>query len=393
MLTVKFIENLRTEGQFSDGLGGQGLALRSKVLRRGGLSKRWLQRMTLKWTGERIYIPLGSYPVVSLADARAKALENAMLVATGVDPRRGIRNCPTFGEMTYKAVEIYSETWRNSEGRKKAWLRQMEMYALGVLGDIPVDEITTADVIDVLLPIWTVKHPTAKEVMRSIRRVLDSCVQWGELESNPVTNRILLGLPNVRRKDEHNRYIHHRELGDAMRKIRGSTSAYRLALEFTILTATRVGEMSKARWKDIDMEERIWTIPSHVAKNRNEFRVPLSDEAMNILEMRAIFGTEPDQLVFTGLKGGRITKNSPLDLLVRLGIDAATHGFRATFRTWCAEMGVPDDLAEVALAHTPTKLKASYQHSDLLTRRRPLMDAWGAFVDGRLGDDWRWSEV
>lgn len=163
-------------------------------------------------------------------------------------------------------------------------------------------------------------------------------------------------------------------------------------MDFIIYTACRGIEARKAKWSEVDWESRVWTIPESQMKMGREHRVPLSAGAIRVLEAAFERREEGCDRVFPGTGGCNLMPHESLRVVCRiLGLNGTTHGFRASFATWCAEKGVPQELAEAALAHVPDAVIQAYTRTDYLERRRPLMDAWSDYIDGKLPADWEWS--
>ena len=241
----------------------------------------------------------------------------------------------------------------------------------------------------VLLPIWTEKAETARRVRQRIGTIMKWAVAQGYRDDNPAGDAIAAALPRANGTKRHFRAVHHSEVGDVIRAVRGSQAslASRLAFEFLVLTAARSGEVRGARWSEIDNETAIWTIPGERMKGGREYRVPLSDRALAVLdEARAL--DDGSGLVFPAPAGRKPMSDSTLSKLLReLAIDAVPHGFRSTFRDWCSEAAhAPREVAEACLAHVVKGVEGAYARSDLLDRRRKLMDRWSAYLASDADD-------
>jgi integrase len=255
-----------------------------------------------------------------------------------------------------------------------------------VLGSIPVADVTTGEVIRILQPLWGEKTQSASQLRGRIEAVLDyaKARRWREGE-NAARWRGHLDQLLPKRSKMH-RVKHHaalpwREIGLFMQRLRQNSDLSARCLEFLILTACRSGEVRGACWNEIDLDHAVWTISAERMKARREHRVPLSETAMAVLRAMAQLGTEG--FVFPGLKAASTLSDKTLTraLYAAGGNGATVHGFRSTFRDWCAEAtGYPRELAEAALAHALSdKVEAAYQRGDLLERRRQMMSKWADF--------------
>ena len=392
-LTAVWVKNIRKPGYYIDDRLGLGLALRVREGANGRINKAWVQRCTLN--GERIHLGLGKYPIVSLADARAKALEKAKMVADGLDPRRHRSECITFREASHKAISMFSENWRHQEEKANEWHSSLRRYAESLL-DKPIDKIVRADVAGIITPIWNEKRPLARQLFGRIRRIMSWCVSQGYIESHPVTDAVIEGLPKSGWVTEHHRAIPYGDVSEALasaRVLRTLDPAVRLAFEFVVLTACRIGEVLKAEWDEIDLDETMWTIPKEHAKTKRPHCVPLSTGALSVLKKARGLNGGRSELIFPGKRAGKVIVNARLwEACQKLGIDASPHGFRSTFRDWCGESEVPRELAEAALAHVVSGVEGAYARSDLLDLRVELMQYWSDYIDGTLPEDWDWKE-
>ena len=381
-LTARFAATVTTPGRHGD---GNGLYL---LVKPSG-AKSWVLRTVVR--GRRCDIGLGGYPLVSLAEARTAAFDSRKLARAGGDPLalRRRRDIPTFEEAARTVIEIHKPTWRTGGRSVGQWESSLRQYAFRRLGAKCVDTITTADVMAVLLPIWTEKSETARRVRQRISAVMKWAVAQGYRDDNPAGDAIAAALPRVSDMRRHFRAVHHTEAANTIQVVRGSHAslAARLAFEFLVLTAARSGEVRGALWSEFDMAVAIWTIPRARTKGGREHRVPLSGRALAILdEARAL--DDGSGLVFPAPAGRKQMSNSTLSQLLReLDIDAVPHGFRSTFRDWCSESArAPRDVAEACLAHVVKGVEGAYARSDLLERRRHLMDRWAAYLANDVSD-------
>ncbi|MCY4571271.1 MAG: tyrosine-type recombinase/integrase [Gemmatimonadetes bacterium] len=375
-LSAAFVRTVTRPGRYGDGRGGHGLSLLVKPTVTGRVSRTWAQR--LKINGRPFNMGLGAYPIVTLAEARAKALDNRRAVVQGRDPRGG--GIPTFEQATETVIALHAKNWKNGSS-ERSWRQTLRDFAFPKLGRKRVSEINTGDVLACLAPIWNEKRVTASRVRHRIGAVMKWAVAKGYREDNPAGDAIAAALPRKGARQKHHRALPHSEVGAALKMIRDADAwlGTRLSLEFIVLTATRSGEARLARWDEFDLDTATWTVPEARMKAGREHRVPLSEGALAVLrQARDIAGT--NGLVFPSLRG-LPPQNSPLSKLVRkLEIKSTVHGFRSSFRDWAAETGVERTVAEAALAHTVGGVEGAYFRSDLFERRREVMEAWSDYV-------------
>ena len=380
-LSATFVRTINLPGRYGDGYGGHGLSLLVKPAAHGGVSKSWAQ--AIRPNGRTTSIGLGAYPVVTLAAAREKALDNARAVAGGRDPRRRTRRVPTFGEACETVIAIHAESWKGARNERE-WRATLREYAMPSLAARRVDAIDTADVMAVLVPIWTTKRQTARRVRQRIGAVMKWAVAQGYREDNPAGDVLSAALPNNRVAATHQRALPHAEVGAALARVRtsGGYPGTVLSFEFLVLTAARSGEVRSARWTEIDRAGAVWTVPGERMKAGREHRVPLSPRALEVLDEAAGRLAGSGDLVFPSLTG-RVANHSLMAVLLReLAIGAVPHGFRSSFRDWAAECtDAPREVCELALAHVNSdRVEAAYRRSDLFDRRRILMNDWAVYV-------------
>ena len=379
-LSATFINTVNVPGRYGDGRGGHGLSLLVKPASTGGFSKSWAQRIRLD--GRPANVGLGSYPVVTLARARQKALANARAVSEGRDPRERLSRAPTFERAIETVIAIHAENWKDSGKSAAQWRASLRDYAVPKLGSKRVDRITTADVMAVLLPIWSTKRETATRVRQRIGAICKWAVAQGYREDNPAGDAISAALPKNKVRRQHQRALPYAEVGDALIRVRASR-AHRstlLAFEFLVLTACRSGDVRGARWQEVDAAAGIWTVPAERMKAKLEHRVPLSREALRVLDQASELA-DKSGLVFPSPTGRELSDSTLSKLVRELGIGAVPHGFRSSFRDWAAECtDAPREVCELALAHVNNdRVEAAYRRSDLFERRRDL-------TNGRMGD-------
>ncbi len=313
---------------------GNGLFLYVKPER----TRSWIQRLVIR--GRRRELGLGAVSLVSLAEARDVALANRELARSGGDPladKRRVQGVPTFAEAARRVVEKKQGGWRGKYHAHN-WLRSLERYAFPRIGKRPVSEVNSADVLEILVPIWHVKAETARAVRQRLRTVLEWAVAMEWRSDNPC-DRIGPVLGPQGDIVRHMRALPHGEVAAAIETVRTSDSAapaVRLAFEFFVLTAGRSAEVRLAAWDEMDEAGRVWTLSAERMKAKREHRVPLCGRAVEILDAaRPLDGG--DGFVFP-MRSGRPIAASTLPKMLRLhGIPAVAHGFRSSFRDWAAE--------------------------------------------------------
>ena len=385
-LSVAFVRTVNEVGTYSDRNG-----LNLRVEKTG--TKRWSQHVTIN--GARRILGLSSYPAVSLADARKAAWANATMISEGRDPVAERREekaarqrppTPTFAEAAATVIEMRQPTWSNSKHAAQ-WSSTLETYAFPKIGSKLVINITTADIIAVLTPIWTRKPETASRVRQRMETVLDWAVAQGYRNDNPANRSITKVLPKMPRTKQHHPALHYSAVPQALEKVRQSTAdtVTKLAFEFLLLTAARSGEVRRASWDEIDWVERKWTVPAERMKARREHQVPLSNRSIEVLRQAEELADVSSDLVFPGLRGKPLSDMVFTAMLRRLDILAVAHGFRSSFKDWCMECtDVRWEVGETALAHNlGNSTEQAYVRTDLFELRRSLMEAWAAHLAGR----------
>ena len=382
-LNAAFVRTVSRPGVYGD---QHGLRLRVyKSRKRQSISKQWIWRGTVN--GTRRDIGLGGFPYVTLAEARQTAFEYRKVARAGGDPVTLKRrpDVPTFAQAAETVIGIHREGWKDGGKSEMQWRASLRDYAMLKLGRKSVDEITTADVMAVLIPHWHTKTETMRRVRQRIGAVMKWAVAQGHRGDNPAGDAIAAALPKGGSVRQHQRALPFREVGAALARVRTS-DAYRpavLAFEFLVLTACRSGEVRFATWDEIDFASATWTIPARRMKAQREHRVPLSARALEILhEARAL--ADGSGLVFPSQRARAIHGGTVSRLIRELGIDAVPHGFRSSFRDWAAECtDMPREVCELALAHVNSdRVEAAYRRTDLFDRRRALMEQWSEFVVG-----------
>ena len=375
MLTARFVNTVSDPGRYGDGRGGHGLILNVHRTLDGRVSKSWIQRVRI---GARVtHLGLGSFPVVTLAEARKAALANRRTAAKGIDPRTG--GVPTFAAALDAVLVIQAGVWRDGGKSENQWRASLRDYA-GALMRKPVDAIGPGDVLGVLTPIWNEKRETAKRVRQRIGAVMRWSVAEGHRTDNPV-DAIGAALPKTGCNKAHHRALPYGAVAGALATVRAS-AAYpttKLAFECLVLTAARSGEVRGMRWDEVDGDT--WTVPAERMKTGREHRVPLSGPTLAVLREARQYA-DGSGLVFPSARGKVMHGMALSRLLTYLDVGAVPHGFRSSFRDWAAERtSTPHAVMEAALAHVvKNQAEAAYARSDLLDKRRVLMDAWARYV-------------
>ncbi len=385
-LSARFVTTIEQPGRYGDGRGSGGLSLLVKHTARGHLAKSWAQRISID--SRQRNLGLGSWPHVSLAEAREKCALNLAARRRGELVTGRKRTVPTFEEAVEKVIAMHRAGWKDGSKSEKDWRATLRDYAVPKLGGRPVNRINTADVMAVLLPIWNEKRVTARRVRQRISTVMRWAVAQGYREDNPAGEAIGAALPKNGVRPQHLAALPYAEVAGALAQVRGS-GAYRatvLAFEFLVLTACRSGEVRGARWKEMDLAGREWRIPAKRMKTGREHRVPLSEGALAVLpEAQAL--ADGSGVVFPSARGRPLSGFAIVKLVRDLGIGAVPHGFRSSFRDWAAECtDAPREVCELALAHVNSdRVEAAYRRTDLFERRRTLMEQWAAFLAGTGG--------
>lgn len=380
-LTALQIKNAKP-GRYAD---GKGLYLLVKPTG----TKSWILRVQAD--GRRRDFGLGPVDLVNLSEARAKALEGRKMVFNGLDPskewRRKVEVTPTFEAAARQFLEKIKGGWKN-EKHAAQWIVSLERFAFPALGAKPIDKIDAPDIQAALLPIWLTVPETARRVRQRIAGVLDYAHGQGWRSTEAPMRAVAKGLPKQPKNGGHFAAMPYPELPAYMRELRKQAcSVGRLALEFTILTAARSGETRGATWAEVDLEKKLWTVPAGRMKMGETHTVPLSDDAIDVLERaKALSAGKKGALIFPGTKGQPLSDMTMGKALKQTGGAGYTvHGFRSAFREWVAETlpQVPGAVAEAALAHAVSnKVEAAYRRTKFLDQRRELMATWAEFLGG-----------
>lgn len=377
-LTAASVRSLEKAGMYADG-NGLYLKVDSKD------TKRWIQRIVIN--GKRRDIGLGSVALVSLAEAREAALGNRKAARAGEDPlaaKRLAQAILTFKEAAEAVHALNKPTWRN-EKHGDQWINTLDKFAFPFIGNKRVSTITSADILHVLSPIWNSHPETARRVKQRIGTVLRWAIAKGWRNDNPA-DAVAQGLSkHDRSKVQHRKALPYGKVAEAIEMVRASEAGMvtKLAFEFLVLTATRSVETREARWSEIDLEKKVWTIPASRMKAKKEHRIPLTDRCLTILQEAKPLKRVKSDLIFPGTREDRPLSDMTLSKLMKeLLIPAVPHGFRSSFRDWAGEAtSHPREVIEFALAHViKDKAEAAYARSDLFEKRRLLMTDWANYI-------------
>jgi integrase len=369
-----------------------------------GVNRSWIYRYTIGSKSRTL--GLGSWPTINLAAARDAAAVQRAIRASGRDPlteKREARadllakiaadNAPkpvrmTFGAAAAAYIDTHKAAWKSPKSLA-AWQGTLRTHAAN-LAPTDVANITTADVLEAVAPLWLTKTTTAKNLRSRIELVLDWAMAKGfrrEGDNPAAFKRLTHLLPDASKvaKVEHHAALHYTEIASFMADVAAVDSIQAKALRFCILTATRTDETRSARWREIDLETRVWTIPDNRMKAGEEHTIPLSDAAMEILTSLWTEHTEPGDCVFAQPHGLPFCESAMLLLAKKLRPDTklTVHGFRSCMRDWCGdETDTPREIAEAALAHKISGVEGAYRRGTALQKRHTLMEAWASHCVG-----------
>ena len=364
---------------------GQGLNLRVDP----SGARRWVQRLVIR--GRPRTLGLGSYALVSLAEAREAALVNRKLARAGGDPlgeKHREQGMPTVEAAAGRVLAQQRAGWRNAKHAAQ-WAATLRTYVYPHLGAMPVSDVTTADVLQILTPIWHDKPETARRVRQRLAAIFKWCVAMGYRPDNPAGDALGQALGRQGDVVTHMRALPYGEVAEAIQRVQASkaSASVKWAFEFLVLTAARSGEVRLATWHEVDLDAATWTIPASRMKAKRDHRVPLCERALEILHEARQQVSESGTLIFPSQRGKPLSDMTLSKLVREQGIDAVPHGFRSSFRDWAAEQtSARHDVIEACLAHTVRDATvAAYARSDLFARRRRLMNDWAGYLNGQCG--------
>ena len=394
MLTHERVETTTKPGTYSD---GEGLTLRVSKSGR----KHWVLRVTIDGTQRNI--GLGPYPAVGLAEARIRAKKNQGAIRQGRDPvkeRRAMEQArsqtlvPTFREASETVIEFMAPAWRTTDSAKQ-WQNSLSNHVFPMLGDKPVNEITSVDVVNVLTPIWLEKEETSRRVLQRMERIFEHSIMQGWREDNPAGRHIKNSLPKQGHHRERHKIPPYEDIPDVFAAVRNSPTdePTKLALQFMVLCAARSREVCSAEWNEIDLDNQVWDMPAVKTKARRNRRIPLSDQAVEILiEARPI--TNGEGLVFPSTRSVRQGDPKRLSdpafntLWRRMQLPGVPHGLRSSFVNWAmTEQHQPLTITKDLLDHimgrvTSSVIERSFAFKDAgdIESERRLLQNWGHFV-------------
>jgi integrase len=411
-LSAKEVNAIKTAGWHAVG-GVAGLLLQVRDSGKSGLQTRsWILRT--KIGSKRQPIGLGSYPQKSLAEARESAKQTLATISQGINPithKKELKSALLAAEgrsKTFKqCAEAYITSHKSeykSEKHRKQWATTIETYAYPTIGNMLVADITMRKVLDVLLQkvkdqngkelgtLWEVRTVTAARLQGRIKTVLDyAIVNEYRSGTNPAlwAGYLDTQLPSPNKKEvKHQPAVPYQQIGIFMGHLKKNKSISAKALEFLILTAVRSGAVRNANWSEIDYENKLWTIPKENTKTKKfEHRVPLSDQAVALL--RSLPVIQGNSKVFPSPRGVSLSDMSLSEIMRGMRErgefvgEGVPHGFRSTFRDWAAEQtSYPDEIRKAASGHlVGDAVQQAYQRTDLLEKRRSLMQDWSNFLD------------
>ena len=379
-LSAAQIRALTKPGRYMD---GDGLSLLLTAPKKG----YWVLRATIN--GRRRDIGLGPLDLVKLAEARELAIDMRRDIQRGIDPIEE-RKRQKIEILTFKAAaeKVHTEqkaTWKNGKHQDQ-WINTLETYAFPKLGDRLVNDIEGPLIREVLLDFWLEKPETARRVKQRIGVVLDWAYANGMRATEAPMRSLSRALPRQPKQDGHFAAMPYEDVPTFLKHLHKRTSVARLAFEFLILTASRSGEVRGAKWAEINLNAKLWTVPAERMKVGKEHVVPLTDAAIDVLERARPYYAECSDLVFPGRNVLRPMSDMTLLKILRYAkLPFTVHGFRSAFRDWAAEKtSYPGEVAEAALAHTVSnKVEAAYRRTNYLEKRRELMREWSGFCVGR----------
>ena len=349
--------------------------------------KYWIYRYTFHM--QRFDISLGTFPEISLNEARSKAIQLRAKIINDINPRderiqakEKIKKCLPkieFEKFSHEFIARMSPKWKSTK-QELQWVSSLSMYAFPIIGKLSPEEISTQHILDILAPIWSSKHDTATKLRGRLERIISACITNGLRSStNPALWKGHLEnlLPWVKASDSHHSAMHYKYVPALMEKLQRNASQSSLALQFTILNALRTSEGLFARKSEID--SGIFTIPANRMKGNQEHQVPLSQHSLNLIARLPITNLTTDFLFHN--KGKQLSNMSMLMFLKRIEPNITVHGFRSSFRDWVAEeTHHSPEVAEMALAHKiANKVEAAYRRGKLVERRRALMGDWADY--------------
>lgn len=400
-LTNTFCTNTKVAKMYPDG-DGLYLKVQTSAKDPGRVTKSWMFR----WgAGGKRTMGLGAYPEVTLARARELSLEKRRLITEGIDPReerqqrhleiKRQQNTKTFKDHALDYINAQKAGWKNPK-HVQQWGNTLETYAYPVIGDLTIDQITLDHVRQILDPIWTTKNETAERLRGRMERVIDAAMI---IEDRPVVNHAklkgrlehVLPASQKAKRVQHHAALKYTALKPFYDLLKAHGGIAAMCMRLTILTACRTNESIGATWAEIDLDNRVWTIPKTRMKKGKEHRVPMSDEAVALLKELKGFELSKQWVFPSPTKPQQHLSNMGMLSLLKKGLkrsDITVHGFRSTFRDWAGETTNHErEVIEHALAHQlADETEAAYQRGDYFEKRKLLMQDWSDFATGRNPD-------
>ena len=391
MSAAKII-NLKKPGVYGDGDG-----LRLRITKTG--KKSWIFRYRL--FGKTKDMGLGSFPQISLANARKKRDQQKELVLQELDPifeKNKIKidlikkEAMTFKIAASNYIETFKDQWTNKK-HSQQWVNTLKRYVYPHIGNYPVSKIKNIDVLKILKPIWSTKNETATRVRQRIEKVLNWSITLGYRDHpNPAALNgnleYLLPKSSAIRSVQHHRSLPYENLPEFVSDLKKTNLYSAKALLFLILTASRTSEVIAAEWDEFNFKLKIWNIPENRIKIRNKHSVTLNESALELL--KELKNISDSKYVFPGTKADtHISNNSMLKLLKNnfpeIYKQSVTHGFRSSFRDWAEEQhNFSRRAVELCLSHqNKDKTEEAYLRSKLLQKRHLIMNEWDNYLKGK----------
>lgn len=386
ILTHSFVKTIAREGRYGDGRGGRGLSLLVKRTANGRWSKTWSQRLRIN--GKLTSVGLGPFPIVTLAEAREKVLDNALRVAHGTDIRKPRPTTPTLAAAFEAVIAARAPSWKGAH-TKRAWY--LSLGYCEKISAMPLSEVTATHVLQVLAPLWQKKPKMGREVRSNLSTVMEWAILSGYRTTNPASSAVARSL-GKQPPGSHHRSLKPTDLGSALAVVRDADAwwATRACLIFLALTGVRGGEATQAHWDEINLDTATWTIPALRMKASLEHVVPLSTQVLAVLAYARDRSDHSEHRIFPPdeLRRGDHMRTERLSTLLRqLKTGAVPHGGRSSFRNWAGARGdISQPVAETVLAHTqPKKVEGAYLTEVFFEQRRTLMQEWADFLSETMG--------
>lgn len=392
-LTRQFAVKVKTPGRYFDHASSMHLWVKSPQ------QKYWILRYMA--SGKRQDMSLGSINVVPLQEARKKALDAQIELSKGINPlakkkaaKEAIENKKTlvlFSDFALECIKAKSHEWRSTKHHDQ-WLYTLKKFAFPVIGQMPIEQINTEHILKILSPIWVSKTHTASRLRGRLEWIFSAAVARNYFSgNNPAVWRghlqTILSAPNKIAKVKHHKALGYKLIPSLIQKLQDAESMSALALEFTILNASRTGEVIRGLRSEINGD--IWVIPAERMKGNREHRIPLCPRSIEILAISKML--DPDGAYLFSRNGKALSNMAMAMMLRKLRVNVTVHGFRSTFRDWVSEeTSTPSEVAEMALAHSiSNKTESAYRRGDLLERRRILMNDWAYYCNTSRPDNIR----